>query len=156
MRTAQSQRRTNPYHHREPCAIRLNTDTACATQVVEAQCKQLQSLNTNARYLSTMHAQYTDALLATLPPQLDRCLLCNSGSEANDLALQIALAARPGAQHIAVLEGAYHGHVATMMQCSPYKFWGPHGNGRPAHVHVLPLPDSYRCVCTRTLQHAAA
>jgi ethanolamine-phosphate phospho-lyase len=113
-------------------------------QVVEAQCTQLQLLNTNARYLSTIYSKYSTKLLATLPACLERFIVCNSGSEANDLALQIARSAHPKAQHVAVMEGAYHGHVSCMMQCSPYKFWGPNGGGRPEHVHVLPFPDSYR------------
>jgi Aminotransferase class-III len=116
-------------------------------QVAEAQCLQLRTLNTNARYLSAVLAQYTTKLLSTFPSHLSKLLLCNSGSEANDLALQLARAARPEASHIAVIEGAYHGHVSSMMDCSPYKFWGPQGLGRPSHVHVLPLPDQYRCAC---------
>ncbi len=67
-----------------------------------------------------------------------------SGSEANDLALRIARAATGGATHIAVLDGAYHGHVASLIDCSPYKFNNPGGQGRPPHVHVLPMPDVYR------------
>ena len=68
-----------------------------------------------------------------------------SGSEANDLALRIAMAnAGPGATHVAVMDGAYHGHTTATIQLSPYKFDGPGGEGRPAHVHVLPLPDEMR------------
>ena len=132
----------------EACAagMTLQTCVRASLQVVEAQCAQLRALNTNARYLSIAQAQYTRALLATFPPALSKLLLCNSGSEANDLALQIARAAQPTALHIAVIAGAYHGHVSSMLECSPYKFWGPLGPGRPAHVHVLPLPDTYRCV----------
>lgn len=136
------------------CATTLcsHTDTSArALQVVEAQCQQLRTLNTNARYLSATQAQYTRALLATFPPQLCKLLFCNSGSEANDVALQIARAAAPEARHVAVMEGAYHGHVASMLELSPYKFWGPQKHGlranmrRPPHVHVLPLPDVARC-----------
>jgi 4-aminobutyrate aminotransferase-like enzyme len=105
-------------------------------------------LNTNSRYLSITHAEYTEALLATFPPYLNKCFLCNSGSEANDLALQIAVAMRPEAHGVAVMEGAYHGHITSMMLISPYKFWGPQGGSKGEHVHVLPLPDSYRCDAT--------
>lgn len=31
--------------------------------------------------------------------------------------------------------------------CSPYKFWGPGGSGKPDWVHVMPAPDMYRLVC---------
>jgi glutamate-1-semialdehyde aminotransferase len=39
----------------------------------------------------------------------------NSGSEANDLALRVSLEARPGAKHVAVLAGAYHGHLESLI-----------------------------------------
>jgi hypothetical protein len=54
------------------------------------------------------------------PPQV--IYLANSGSEANDLALRVARAAaaaaapgRPAATHVAVMGGAYHGHVTSTM-----------------------------------------
>ena len=67
-----------------------------------------------------------------------------SGSEANDLALRVARANRPGAWHVAVVEGAYHGHTTATLDLSPYKFDGPGGMGKPPHVHVLPCPDVLR------------
>ena len=69
-----------------------------------------------------------------------------SGSEANDLALRVARANRPGAWHVAVMEGAYHGHTTATLDLSPYKFDGPGGMGKPPHVHVLPCPDVFRHV----------
>ena len=39
---------------------------------------------------------------------------------------------------------AYHGHTNLCIDLSPYKFNGPGGSGRPAYVHVLPCPDTYR------------
>ena len=67
-----------------------------------------------------------------------------SGSEANDLALRIARAHAPGHRHVAVMDGAYHGHTTACIDLSPYKFSGPGGAGTPDHVHVLPCPDVYR------------
>ncbi len=32
----------------------------------------------------------------------------------------------------------------TLIEMSPYKFWGQGGRGRSNYVHVLPLPDAYR------------
>jgi len=140
--------------------------SACAVQVVQAQCEQLATLNTNSRYLSAgallltcsrslsasthhathaVHSEYVRALADRFPPELSVSYLVNSGSEANDLALRIARAARPGHSHVAVMEGAYHGHVTSMVDCSPYKFWGAGGAGAPPHVHVMPIPDTYRC-----------
>ena len=67
-----------------------------------------------------------------------------SGSEANDLALRIARSHNPGHLHVAVMDGAYHGHTTACIDLSPYKFAGPGGAGTPDHVHVLPCPDVYR------------
>ena len=76
----------------------------------------------------------------------------NSGSEANDLALRIANCAAPGAAHVAIMAGAYHGHTKAIIDLSPYKYDGPGGEGQQPHVHVLPCPDPYRCssVVTRS------
>ena len=68
-----------------------------------------------------------------------------SGSEANDLALRIMAAARPGQTHVAVMAGAYHGHTSALIPLSSYKFWGAGGEGPPSHVHIIPCPDTYRC-----------
>lgn len=68
-----------------------------------------------------------------------------SGSEANDLALRIARSHAPGHRHVAVMNGAYHGHTTACIDLSPYKFSGPGGTGTPDYVHVLPCPDVYRC-----------
>jgi 4-aminobutyrate aminotransferase-like enzyme len=67
-----------------------------------------------------------------------------SGSEANDLALRIARENAPGQYHVAVMDGAYHGHTTACIDLSPYKFAGPGGAGVPNYVHVLPCPDVYR------------
>jgi len=68
----------------------------------------------------------------------------NSGSEANDLALRIAHCAAPGADHVAIMAGAYHGHTKAIIDLSPYKYDGPGGEGQQPHIHVLPCPDPYR------------
>ncbi|MCA9947313.1 MAG: aminotransferase class III-fold pyridoxal phosphate-dependent enzyme, partial [Anaerolineales bacterium] len=49
-----------------------------------------------------------------------------------------------GQHDLLVLEGAYHGNTAALIDISSYKFDGPGGAGKPEHVHVLPMPDPYR------------
>ncbi|GLG98063.1 Uncharacterized protein GBIM_04699 [Gryllus bimaculatus] len=39
---------------------------------------------------------------------------------------------------------AYHGHLTTLIDISPYKFNHPGGSGKPEWVHVAPCPDVYR------------
>ena len=82
----------------------------------------------------------------------------NSGSEANDLALRIASCAAPGATHVAIMAGAYHGHTKAIIDLSPYKYDGPGGEGQQPHVHVLPCPDPYRCSSsvTRTFSYGGS
>jgi 4-aminobutyrate aminotransferase-like enzyme len=78
-----------------------------------------------------------------MPGDLEVCFFVCSGSEANELALRMARTAT-GAHDVVVLDGAYHGHTGGMVDLSPYKFDRAGGAGRPAHVHVAPVPDTYR------------
>jgi len=78
-----------------------------------------------------------------MPDPLEVCFIVNSGSEANDLALRLAWT-HTGGTDIVVTEGAYHGNLSSLIDISPYKFDGPGGKGRPAHVQKIPAPDPYR------------
>ena len=43
-----------------------------------------------------------------------------------------------------IRDSAYHGHVTSLIEISPYKHDGPGGKGPPDYVHVVPIPDPYR------------
>ncbi len=111
--------------------------------VVAALTRQARLLNTNSRYPHPERVRYLERLLALFPESLDTTFLVCTGSEANDLALRIATTVT-GRRNVTVLEGAYHGHTAALIDASPYKHDGPGGGGRPPHIHVVPLPDPYR------------
>lgn len=115
----------------------------CRPEVVRAVNEQMGLLNTNTRYLHENVVRYAQRLSATLPAPLEVCFFVNSGSEANDLALRLA---RAYTDHhdVLVLDHAYHGHVSSMIELSPYKFNHAGGKGNPDHVHVAPAPDGYR------------
>jgi 4-aminobutyrate aminotransferase-like enzyme/Ser/Thr protein kinase RdoA (MazF antagonist) len=116
----------------------------CHPRVVEAGQNQMAQLNTNTRYLYDGLTDYAARLCATLPDSLTTVFMLNSGSEANELALRLAMA-HTGAMDFLVVEGAYHGHTANLISLSPYKFRGPGGCGRTeSWVHVVPMPDGYR------------
>jgi len=116
----------------------------CHPRVVEAGQRQMAVLNTNTRYLYDGLTEYADRLCATLPDRLDTCFLLNSGSEANELALRLAMT-HTGRRDLLVVDGAYHGHTSTLIAISPYKFMGRGGPGRPeSWVHVVPIADGYR------------
>ena len=42
------------------------------------------------------------------------------------------------------LDHAYHGHVISLIDISPYKFDKPGGAGCPPSTWVAPVPDVYR------------
>lgn len=111
--------------------------------VAEAVFRQLRTLNTNTRFLYDQLAEYAERLTALFPAPLDICFLVNSGSEANELALRLARSCT-GRRGVVVLDHAYHGNTTSLIDISPYKFNGPGGSGRPEHVQVAAMPDSYR------------
>jgi 4-aminobutyrate aminotransferase-like enzyme len=112
-------------------------------RVVEAASQQMALLNTNSRYLHDHLANYIQRLADILPAELSVIYLVNSGSEANDLALRLAHA-HTKARDVVVVDHAYHGHLSSLIDISPYKFDGPGGEGRPSHTWVAEMPDPYR------------
>ena len=112
-------------------------------RVVEAAAHQMALLNTNTRYLHEHLTSYIERLTATLPEPLRVAFLVTSGSEANELALRLARA-HTGGNQVVVVDVAYHGNTNALVEISPYKFNGPGGRGKPAHVHIAPMPDVYR------------
>ncbi|XP_062850196.1 ethanolamine-phosphate phospho-lyase isoform X2 [Trichomycterus rosablanca] len=86
--------------------------------VVCAGAKQMELLNTNSRFLHDNLVQYAQRLQATLPEKLFVCYFTNSG--------------------------AYHGHVSSLIDISPYKFHQLAEDKQSQHVHVAPSPDIYR------------
>ncbi|XP_077466383.1 5-phosphohydroxy-L-lysine phospho-lyase isoform X2 [Stigmatopora argus] len=113
----------------------------CHPSVTKAAADQMDLLNTNTRFLHDNIVLYADRLAATLPERLSVFYFVNSGSEANDLALRLA---HQYTQHedVIVLDHAYHGHLMSLIDISPYKFRKL--TGQKEWVHVAPLPDTYR------------
>jgi len=111
--------------------------------VVKAGQQQMAILNTNTRYLHPAILEYAEALLATLPDHLEVVYFCNSGSEANDLALRLAKV-HTGNQDMVILEQGYHGHTSNCIDISSYKFDSKGGSGLSPRIHKLDMPDSYR------------
>jgi 4-aminobutyrate aminotransferase-like enzyme/Ser/Thr protein kinase RdoA (MazF antagonist) len=112
-------------------------------RVAAAIARQAAVLNTNTRYLHPNILELAERLTSLLPPSLEVVFFVNSGSEANDLALRLARA-RTRRKSTLVLDGAYHGNLTSLIEVSPYKFDGPGGEGAPAHVEKLDMPDGYR------------
>lgn len=115
----------------------------CHPRVVRAGQHQMALLNTNTRYLHDNLVTYAERICATLPEPLRVCYFVCSGSEANELALRLAKSYTGGSDFI-VIDGAYHGNTNALIEISPYKFDGPGGKGKPEHVQIVPMPDTYR------------
>ena len=116
--------------------------------VVKAGCDELGRIQTNGRFLHPTQQRYLTKLLATFPSELNTVYLVNSGSEANDLALRIAQQHTTAAKKndVIVLDHAYHGHTASLIGISPYK-WYQAVDGvdrKPVTTHVASCPDSFR------------
>ena len=114
----------------------------CHPKVVEAAYNQSILLNTNTRYLHESILDYSSSLIDKLPDNLTTCFFTNSGSESNDLALRIARLYNNSKESI-VMSGAYHGHTNSLIDISPYKFFGSGGAGKKDFVHVVPMPNEF-------------
>lgn len=112
-------------------------------EIVEVLAREASRLNTNTRYLHDNMVDYAEKLGATLPGDLKVASFVCTGSEANDLMLRMARA-RTGEKDMVVVDWAYHGHLAELIDISPYKYKRAGGEGRKAHVWEAQLPDSYR------------
>jgi len=110
--------------------------------ITEAAQKQIAHLNTNTRYFYDALHEYAENFLSKFPSKLNKVFFVNSGSAASDLAVRLA-AAYSSKMQIAVIEEGYHGNTFSGINISAYKAEGKGGNGLPAYVHKLPLPDTY-------------
>lgn len=116
---------------------------------------QVAEINTNTRYLHPNMVALAEKLSSLLPDPLDVVFFCNSGSEANDLALRLARAYSRSNNTI-VVDRAYHGHTMKVLEVSPYKY--EHGTefkliqpdsarsfqSPGSHIYKVPCPDTYR------------
>ena len=112
-------------------------------RVIAAGQRQMAVLNTNTRYLHENLVLFVQEILTTMPSKLNVVFVVNSGSEANELAMRIAKT-YTGQKDMIVSQVGYHGNTNGCIDISSYKFDGKGGKGKPPHVHVIPIPDTYR------------
>ena len=111
----------------------------CNPHVVKAIARQAAVLNTNTRYLYGTILEYAERLTSKLAPHLDACVFVNSGSEANDVAWQIAQLVTGNSGGL-LMEDAYHGITEPIRAFSP----GHPDTPLPDHLRGLLVPDPYR------------
>lgn len=90
----------------------------CHPDVVARLAKAAATLTTHTPYLATSPVELAERLLATLPRELASVTFTCSGSESNDLAVQISKVAT-GRTGFIVSEAAYHGATETLSRMSP-------------------------------------
>ena len=76
-----------------------------APELADAVARQLRRLNTNSRFNYGAVVEFSERLASLLPDPLDTVFLVNSGSEAADLALRVALAATGRRDVVSVARG---------------------------------------------------
>ncbi|MEI7915814.1 MAG: aminotransferase [Mycobacteriaceae bacterium] len=112
--------------------------------LADAVARQWRRLNTNSRFNYDAVVALSERLAATLPDPLDTVFLVNSGSEADDLALRLAMAATGRHDIVAVAE-AYHGWTYATDAVSTSIADNPNALAtRPPWVHTVPSPNAYR------------
>lgn len=106
--------------------------------------RQTRLLNTNSRFHYAAITEYGERLAATLPDELDTVFFVNSGSEAVDLAIRLAMAAT-SRQDIVAMAEAYHGWTYASDAVSTSIADNPHAlETRPEWVHTVDAANPYR------------
>jgi 4-aminobutyrate aminotransferase-like enzyme/Ser/Thr protein kinase RdoA (MazF antagonist)/antitoxin (DNA-binding transcriptional repressor) of toxin-antitoxin stability system len=113
-------------------------------RVADTAARQLRKLNTNSRFNYAAVVEYSERLAAELPEPLDTVFLVNSGSEASDLAIRLALAAT-GRRDVVAMREAYHGWTYGTDAVSTSTADNPNALAtRPDWVHTVESPNSFR------------
>lgn len=112
----------------------------CHPRVVDALCRQAATLNTHTRYLHSSVVELGERLVARLPAGIDTCVFTCTGSEANDLAVQIAREVT-GNRGVVVTEASYHGVTELTRWLSTDSYPAAR---RPDWLAVIEPPNRYR------------
>jgi 4-aminobutyrate aminotransferase-like enzyme len=113
-------------------------------RIADTAARQLRKLNTNSRFNYELVVEFSERLAATLPASLDTVFLVNSGSEASDLAIRLAMAAT-GRRDVVAVREAYHGWTYGTDAVSTSTADNPNALAtRPDWVHTVESPNSFR------------
>lgn len=127
----------------------------CHPRITKAMQDQLDHLqHTTTIYLHPLFPQFAKRLAAKMPPGLDVTYFTNSGSEANDLAIQMSRL-YTGHHDVVALRNCYHGGSPQAMGLTSHHTWKyplPQGFG----VHHAICPDPYRSPFSGTPEEIAS
>ena len=115
----------------------------CHPRIVARIQEQVATIqHTTTIYLNPLHAQLAKRIAEKMPPGLDVTYFVNSGSEANELAINMARA-YTGHTDVIALRNAYHGASSTSLGLTSHHTWKyPVPAGQQIH-HAI-NPDPYR------------
>ncbi|MBU1702151.1 MAG: aspartate aminotransferase family protein [Candidatus Eisenbacteria bacterium] len=126
----------------------------CHPKIVKAIKDQVDRIqHTTTIYLHPTIGEYARRLASKMPKGLDVTYFVNSGSEANDLAIQMARL-YTGHYDVLALRNAYHGASPNAMGLTSHHTWKypmPQGLG----VHHIPCPDPFRSSYSGTPEEIA-
>lgn len=114
-----------------PCVGHANA------HVVEAMRRQASTLNVHSRYLHAGVLDFAERYLALHAAPIDRVVFACTGTEANEVAMQMARIATGGTGFICT-DGAYHGNSVEVGRLTHAPRRGRDG------VHAIPFPQRYR------------
>lgn len=112
----------------------------CHPRVVKAIADQAATLNTHTRYLHENIVAYGERLVSNFDAPLAMVMFACTGSEANDLAMQMARHCT-GQRGLIATDFAYHGNTTAVVTISTS---GAGEHERLPYVRTVPAPDSYR------------
>ena len=112
----------------------------CHPHVVEALCRQAGTLNVHNRYLHETILDYAERLTATFDESLSMAIFTCTGSESNEVALQMARH-WTGGEGIICTNFAYHGNTTAVWELGTVFSGGVAASPR---VRAVAPPDSYR------------
>lgn len=109
-------------------------------RIVEAITSQTALLNTHTRYLHPLVVELAERLGSSLANTLTSCYFVCTGTEANDLAVQIARTVT-GHHGVVVTERSYHGNSDLVGKLSTDSY---PAEERPDWLAVVEPPNTYR------------
>lgn len=119
---------------------------------ITQQARRLQHASTI--YLHPGMGQLAERLSEKMPPGLDTVYFTNSGSEANELAINMARLAS-GSSDVITLRSGYHGGSATTMGLTGIQSW-KHAIPQGGRIHHAVSPHPYRSLFSGTPEEIAS
>ena len=109
----------------------------CNPRVLQAMTRQLAAHTIHSRYLDTGILDYAQRLLALHAPSIESVIFTCTGTEANEVAMNMARMVTGGRGFVCT-DATYHGNSALVgsLTRAPRR-------GRPG-VHAIPFPQRYR------------